>query len=337
MISCEACGSRKITTILDNLSHGYEQDGVPMSWHYRLLECQECGLGFVNPKPTWEILGTFYGQTYGCYLTAEEIVERELKSAKYWIAKQRYLLVGSKGLQAVIGTVLGTAAELITGKTISFSLGMPLQLSKDARIFELGYGSGYWLRTMSHLGYKNLFGYDIDSNYENAAQLLSDGFKVTGGVFLENDYSDSYFDCIRLEHVFEHLLRPIEVLTKCRNMLKPGGWLLVNSPCKNSWSVRLSLRHFAHLDIPRHLYHHTPKSAVLMLKAAGLDVLKVKPYSVMAVLGATVNNMLLDRGKKRISPSFFSAFAPLYKLLGAITGMGDNITIWARPGQKGKR
>ena len=328
---CEACGSEKLATLLDSLSHRYEHDGVPGVWRYRLVECQECGLGFIGSRPPREVLGTFYDQAYGCY-TPDNDIERELKSGKYWVAKQRYSVVGSKGLQAIIGTALGTAAEWITGKTVSFSLGLPLQLSKDANIFELGYGSGDWLILMSTLGYRNLSGYDIDANSENQSRLWAGGVKVSNGVFLENDYPDSYFDCIRLEHVFEHLSRPLEVLAKCRKMLKPGGWLLINSPCKNSWSMRLSLRHSAALQIPQHLYHHTPQSACLMVKAAGLDVLKVKAYSVMAQLGATLNNMLLERGKKGIPSFFFTPIAPLYKLFCTLTQKGDFITIWAKRG-----
>ena len=311
---CDACGSQKLATLLDNLSHRYEQDGVPGVWRYRLIECQECGLGFTAPKPAWEVLETFYDQTYGPYITTMDDLEHELKSGKYWIAKQRYSLVRSKRLEAIIRTALGIAAEWITGRTVSFNLGLPLQLSKDANIFELGYGSGSWLMIMSRLGYKNLSGYDIDTNSENESRLRTAVVKVSSGVFLENNYPDSYFDCIRLEHVFEHLLNPLEVLAKCRTMLKPGGWLLINSPCKNSWNMRLSLRHSAALELPQHLYHHTPQSACLMVKAAGLDVLNVKAYSVMAQLGATLNNMLLEQGKKGVPSFFFTPFAPLYKL-----------------------
>jgi 2-polyprenyl-3-methyl-5-hydroxy-6-metoxy-1,4-benzoquinol methylase len=327
---CDACGNRNFVVLIDNLSHYYQDDGVQKIWRYRLLECQECGLGFVDPEPTTQMLTTFYDQTYACYRPIRDnIATREMRFGKYWIAKQRYAIVGSEGMRAIAATTLGMAIELVTGRTVSYSLGLPLQLSKDAKIFDLGYGSGSWLFMMSRLGYKNLFGYDVDFNTGYQLRLREKGISVSDGVFLENDYPDSYFDLIRLEHVLEHLSHPIQVLRKCRTMLKPGGWLVMNFPCKRSWSAYLSLKHFAHLDVPRHLYHHTPKSAELMVKASGLNVLKVKTYSVMLVFSATVNNMLTGGRKTRILSCLLAILAPLYKLVGLVTGYGDNITIWA--------
>jgi len=138
---CEACGRQVLTIILDNLSHEYDLNGRHTVWAYRLMECAKCGLGFVDPKPEWEVIETFYDESYGCYLPAEG----EAKSLKYWIAKQRYAFDGSKKPVAFMSTALGMACELLTGKTVSFTLGIPLRLPKGAHIFELGYGSGSWL------------------------------------------------------------------------------------------------------------------------------------------------------------------------------------------------
>ena len=48
---------------------------------------------------------------------------------------------------------------------------MPVNLPRTARILDLGYGGGAWLLTMAGLGYRDLHGYDIDANSENAARL----------------------------------------------------------------------------------------------------------------------------------------------------------------------
>lgn len=334
MACCDACGSQKVAGLLDDLSYCYKEDGMPIRWQYRLLECRECGLVFVDPKPTWKVLEKFYDQTYGSY-TPMVGVEGQSRSPKYWIGSQRYAFVNSRRPLAIIRTAMGMAVEWITGRTVSYSLGIPLQLPKDAKIFEMGYGSGYWLETMSLLGYTNLFGYDIDSNPDNKARLLSAGINISEGVFLENEYPDSTFDCIRLEHVFEHLLNPVEVLTKCRAMLKPGGFLVMNFPGIDAWSRRLSLIHNASINkTPRHLYHHTSRSATIMVQKAGFEVLKVKAFSDMDLLASTLNNMRLARGKTRIPNFLLIPIAPLYKLFGALTRKGDLITIWSQKADK---
>ena len=300
MRNCDACGCQRCTLVFDALSHEYELNDVRGSWNYQLLECPECGLGFVDPKPAPAIVGTFYDSSYGPYCHARLDPNREIHSKKYWIAQQRYACFNAKNLWSLIQTAIGMSGEYLSGKTVSFNLGIPLQLSKNSRIFELGYGSGNWLLGMVYLGYQRLAGFDIDRNTKNISRLEAVGIEVNSGNFLENDYPDSSFDCIRLEHVFEHLANPVEVLAKCCRMLKPGGYLLINSPCKESWSVKLSFKHFSHLDLPRHLFHHTPHSAALILGAAGLEILKIKTYGVIAVFGSTLNNYLRESGKKTI-------------------------------------
>jgi hypothetical protein len=78
------------------------------------------------------------------------------------------------------------------------------------------------------------------------------------------------------------------------------------------------------------VYHHSPKSAALIVKKAGFDIQKAKCYSVMGVFASTLNNVRHEQGKTSIPALFFAPFAPLYRLFGIITSMGDNITIWAK-------
>lgn len=217
--------------VLGDLSHQYECHRVCRTWGYQLLECKGCGLGFAHPKPTWRLLQTFYSENYGSYDGTKTNPEQEARSVKVQIAKLRMAKDKSRIL-AVAKTTLGRLAELLTGKTVTHSLGIPLQLPLDAHIFDLGFGSGNWLLTMSQLGYHQLYGYDIEGNSANATRLERNGINVSSGEFLDNDYPESTFDCIRLEHVFEHLLEPLDVLKKCYAMLKPGGYLVLGFPCK---------------------------------------------------------------------------------------------------------
>ena len=251
---------------------------------------------------------------------------------KYWAIKCRYATYEKKGLLQIAQTAIGLAAEWITGRTVSFSLGIPLHLPKYAKIFDLGYGSGHWLLSMSRLGYQNLSGYDIDSNSNNASRLLSASIEVNGGDFLENEYDEGSFDCIRLGHVLEHLLQPHEVLAKCCKMLKPGGMIVLGSPCIDSLVAHLPFKHFPGLQLPYHLYHHTPRSARLLFESEGFDVIKVKPYGVPVHVPVCMNAVLYDLGLKGIKiPSFFFLpFAPIHKLVCALTGKGEFLTALCR-------
>jgi 2-polyprenyl-3-methyl-5-hydroxy-6-metoxy-1,4-benzoquinol methylase len=330
ILCCDACGSQRINVILNDLSHNYENDGIPTMWRYKLLECQDCGLGFINPMPRWSLLQTFYDEHYGNYDITTTSPEAEAKSLKYQIARARFAGISPTRLRITTKATLGMIAEWITGRTVSHTLGIPLQLPKDAHVFDMGYGSGSWLLTMSMLGYENLHGYDIDANSKNAYPLRAAGMKISNGIFHENEYAPSAFDCIRLSHVFEHLLDPVRVLEKCHTMLKPDGFLVMDLPCKNSWSMKLSLKESPALQLPKHIYHHTQSSVRLMIEAAGLIPISIQAYSVAGQLGGTVNSILLEKRRKTIPLSLFELLAPMYRVFGKVTGKGDFITAWAK-------
>ena len=235
-------------------------------------------------------------------------------------------------LASLARKIMATGIEWVSGRTVTFSLGFPLQLTKDAAIFEMGYGAGRWLRIMASLEYKNLYGYDLDANPNHTSGLQSAGINLSSGMFLENQYPEAHFDCIRLEHVFEHLLNPVDVLKKCHSMLKPGGFLVMNLPCKSSWSRSISSRHWGALEPPVHIFHYTPESARLMLGQAGFQSLGIKPYSVADQLAGTINNVIAARALKlpTMGGRVCRIIAPLYRLLGRVSGRGDFMTIWAR-------
>jgi 2-polyprenyl-3-methyl-5-hydroxy-6-metoxy-1,4-benzoquinol methylase len=329
MRDCEICKSKNVVVLLDNLSFSSVVDNEPAEWNYQLLKCRNCGLGFVDPKPSWKRLSSFYDESYGSYTNIDIDSFAGRNSIRYRMLKYRYAQYASSGLGAMLQNALGAAVEWATGRTVAYSLGIPLQLPKDARIFDFGYGQGNWLLSMSRLGYTRLSGYDIDANEGNSARLVAQGIEVSGGDFLENTYKNSSFDCIHMGHVLEHLLWPHEVLAECYRILKPGGILVLGSPCIDSWVAKLSLKDFPGLQLPWHLFHYTPKSAKMLLESAGFHVGKAKPYGAPQHLPIVVNALLRDRGFRRFRfPSFmFIPVLPFYKLLCILTRKGECLTM----------
>jgi SAM-dependent methyltransferase len=316
--SCPACAGSSIHVWLSDLVH----HGPAGDWHYQLLGCEVCGLGFVDPEPSSAQAATFYSADYHPYAATDPAPEVVARSFKYRVARMRHA-------PGRLDAALGFLVEQATGKTVSYSLGMPLQLPLHARIFELGYGAGTWLLSMGALGYRELHGFDIAPNDQHRARLIERGIHVTSGNFLEQHYPEAYFECVRLEHVFEHLCEPLRVLEKVHTMLKPGGLVVMNLPCIDSWSARLSMRHFPHLDLPRHLYHHTQRSLEAMLRVAGFTRIRDKSYADVAALAGTVNGLLLERSQHTIPNAVWRSLAPAYKLACELSGKGDLVTLVA--------
>lgn len=59
-----------------------------------------------------------------------------------------------------------------------------------------------------------------------AAQVVRDkGFRVHEGLLEDVKLESDHYDMIAMDAVIEHVLDPVEVMRKCRDALKPGGYL----------------------------------------------------------------------------------------------------------------
>jgi SAM-dependent methyltransferase len=88
-------------------------------------------------------------------------------------------------------------------------------------------------------------------------------------------FSQGQFDAINLSHVLEHMLNPSEALANLRRLLKPGGYLQVETP--NDDRAALS-RDDRASDLP-HLWFFGQKGLEELIRSAGFNI------SRSAVLG----------------------------------------------------
>jgi SAM-dependent methyltransferase len=326
---CYACGSADVVPLLEDLHYPIgENNGT---WRYTFLECRKCGLGFIDPLPPGELLVELYDEDYGPYDERHAPSVEEAYSAKYKLA--RMSLAGSlePARFAPLQRALTLGGELLTGKTVSYTLAVPLQLPNEAAILELGYGSGNWLLSMAELNYHNLYGYDIEASPVSSERLQRRGIHVSQGPFSDLDYPARHFDCVRMEHVFEHLPNPVEVLLRCRMFLKSSGHLVMNFPCRGGWSERISLVDHPSLDLPRHIFRHTLSSVTWMLDKAGFTIQSAKVYAVPRHLGATINSQRARARRRPLPIALSDVVGPAYSSFSRLTHRGDHITVWAKP------
>lgn len=326
-LPCPFCGQSNWEQVLTGLEHHYKDEGGDRVWRYDLIRCRGCGMARMDPLPALGILQTFYPRSYGCYAQSAQ-AKSEASSWKYrlagWRGRQGWApLAAAKRSAAVL-------AEIVTGRRFTFPISVPLALPKQARILDVGYGSGIWLLIMAELGYTDLHGYDIDANQENRAELAAAGVNLSAGDFLKNPYEPASFDCIRLQHVFEHLTNPLEVLRRCRELIRPGGILVMGFPSIQSLAFRQFGRHYACLDLPRHLFHHSPLSARAALEKSGWTIERFDHFPIAEAFA--------DSGR-RSSPGFLFGqpgllrlVSPLYNLWSKARGCGEGIMVVARPG-----
>ena len=80
------------------------------------------------------------------------------------------------------------------------------------------------------------------------------------------DFQEGSFDAITLWHVLEHVHTLNDTLRQLIRLLRPGGTLLIAVPNVESFDAQHYGPDWAAYDVPRHLYHFSPRTMKLLLK-----------------------------------------------------------------------
>jgi 2-polyprenyl-3-methyl-5-hydroxy-6-metoxy-1,4-benzoquinol methylase len=125
------------------------------------------------------------------------------------------------------------------------------------------------------------------------------GLDVHYGELPSLNFRPGSFSLVTYFHVLEHLPRPDNYLAITHRLLARDGLLVVEVPNFESFTARLFRKHWFGLDLPRHLYHFSPRSLVMLLAAHGFSVVKVShfsaEYSAFVVLQTLLNAFLHRR------------------------------------------
>jgi 2-polyprenyl-3-methyl-5-hydroxy-6-metoxy-1,4-benzoquinol methylase len=141
-------------------------------------------------------------------------------------------------------------------------------------ILDLGCSSGSFLDTLDRAKW-DLHGVEMSTESADRA-LARCGAKVFVGDILDAPFRPSSFDAITCFHVFEHLYHPREVLAKVSEWLKPGGIFYALMPNIDSAGLRVFKSYWYALELPRHLYHFSPKSLSRLAGSMGLEEVSMK-------------------------------------------------------------
>ena len=108
---------------------------------------------------------------------------------------------------------------------------------------------------------------------DDACRFAREKLKLTVrvGALHELNFPAASFDVVVMWHVLEHVSDPRPTVAEVSRILRPGGVFLVGVPNFGSPEARLTKAGWFHLDVPRHLSHHTPASLEAVLNAAGLQ------------------------------------------------------------------
>lgn len=266
--TCPSCGSSEISNVLS------AKDYTVSSEQFEVWHCATCELRFTQEIPVEEEVGAYYqSEEYISHSnTSKGLVNRLYQTVRNITLKQKRDWV-----------------QKVSGK-------------QDGRILDIGCGTGEFLSTMKSAGWKTL-GLEPDDGARSQAQS-NHGLEVK-----EQDHlfqiSDANFDIVSMWHVLEHVHRLHPYLDQIHKVLDPNGKLIIAVPNYQSKDADIYQEHWAAYDVPRHLYHFSPKSMEMLLNSHGFELVqkKLMPFDGFYV------SMLSEKykyGKSRLVQAFFS-------------------------------
>jgi SAM-dependent methyltransferase len=212
---------------------------------------------------------------------------------------------------------------------------------QGGKILDLGCSSGSFLKTLDGKGWE-LYGVEMSTESATRAKTRC-GASVFVGDILDAPFPSGMFDAVTCFHVFEHLYQPRETLAKVVRWLKPGGVFYTLMPNIDSAGARIFGSYWYPLELPRHLYHFSPKSLERMAGSVGLEAISVTTgrevfieHSTRYIIDDVLKKLGMPRTclarrpalgfpRKVIRKAFRMTVLPLMTSLAGLAGDGESI------------
>lgn len=238
-MACPLCGSTNSGTFAVTKDYNW---GISGSFIY--VRCTGCGLVFQDSKTAEKNLSQLYPQFYGSYVNG-------------W----------SQDLEDKINN----RANAIRARTLKTFLA-------SGTLFDVGCGSGFFLEFMKRRGW-NVSGLDPAKEHVAFAKEKLGLDNIEVGLWPSADSHMKKVDAVSFLHVIEHLNHPVMSLAAARDILVPGGLLLIETPNIKSWPARIFRSRWVTLDAPRHLNLFSPDNLRHALEQADFEILHLATYS----------------------------------------------------------
>jgi len=264
-VLCPVCGSDNRKIFIQGVDILHDIPG-----NFTLSKCA-CGMIYINPQPDNDELQAYYPDDYCPH--RKKKVDSSLKKHRmlkifllqwYYGCPVNKAIPPSKWFRNLIKPFI-YFLSLSTLKSM-------IPYHGDGEILDVGCGNGGWLIRLKNAGWKTR-GVEID---EPAAQAANEaGLSVFCGTLIDAGFPDNSFDVVRLHYVFEHLINPNETLDEIHRILKPDGIVLIRIPNIDSAMFKLFKENWFALDIPRHVFHYTPKTFSNLANQHKFKIIKV--------------------------------------------------------------
>jgi SAM-dependent methyltransferase len=232
---------------------------------FTYCECSACGTERVSPRPSLGAIGSYYPQDYYAYVpsTSQE------RSFAHSLGRLVYRVFFAPSAEVPMAWRMLRIPLRLMLRPLRYRTLLCFRQPAVRRVFEFGAATGKDLSEFRALGWE-VTGCEPSSKACEVARMR--GFELQNCTAEQATLPASYYTCILMNNVFEHLHDPAAVLAKCRGGLAAGGVLELIVPNHASLSARFVGPSWPGYDPPRHLWGFTPKSITALLRRSGFSV-----------------------------------------------------------------
>jgi len=287
--SCPVCGNQNIYKVLS------AKDYTVSGEDFEIWECGNCSLRLTQNIPGAGDIGKYY--------QSEDYISHS--DTKKGFINSLYHSVRKRTLQQKRKLV-----ESYTDKSAG-------------NILDIGAGTGAFLNTMKIAGW-NCTGIEPEESARNKAKELYElDLKNAEALFTLSPQS---FDAITMWHVLEHVHQLQEYIKQLKHLLKEDGKLFIAVPNYTSEDAKMYGQYWAAYDVPRHLYHFSPKAMEKLLSEHGLQLETLKPMWFDSVYVSLLSEKY-KTGKSNILKALMNGMKSNMNALGNISKCSSVIYI----------
>jgi len=306
---------------------------------FTIVKCCRCGLVYLNPRPSKELLSSYYPTVYYPPLQAKARTQFQQQAKKVSAQIKRWVLedyygypsTGSAGWSRIVRRILLWPDKVLR----EFKGRHPLPWRGEGKVLDVGCGAGGNLKTLQDQGWEP-YGIEINEVAAAHARELVTG-NIHTGTLESAPFPPQSFDLILMSHSLEHLPSPVAALRLVHRLLNGDGLLVVSVPNVDSLEFKLFGRWWFPLDPPSHFYHFDKHSLSGIFAQAGFRLKRAR---------TSISAIFLMASLDRLWKHWFRKNVPFRKVIDCLIGRpvsriagylgyGTEITVYAVKQQDG--
>jgi SAM-dependent methyltransferase len=253
VIACGICGNKEANKIYktQEMMFGYKDK-------FNYLECGSCGCLQNIQIP--ENLESYYPKDEYYSYNLNYSFWKKIK--KYFKGRHLRYCLGSNDISGWLVSYFWKESPIANYLN-------QVPINYKYKILDVGCGAGDILLDLMSAGFQKVTGVDpfISQNIE-----YKNGLRI----FKKHLYEvEDTYDFIILNHSFEHMQQPLEILKEIYRILKPDRFALIRIPLASSYAWRTYGVNWVQLDAPRHIYLHTKGSMKILAEQANFKIEKI--------------------------------------------------------------